>query len=46
MRILLDTCTFLWLAGDAPELTDRARDLHRDPENDVFLSVASAWERP
>ena len=44
MRLLLDTCTFLWLAGDASELSDRARELHRDPANEVFLSAASAWE--
>ncbi len=44
MRILLDTCTFLWLAGDGPELSERARSLHQDPSNEVYLSAASAWE--
>lgn len=44
MNLLLDTCTFLWLVSDAPELSDTARRLFADPDNDVYLSVASAWE--
>jgi PIN domain nuclease of toxin-antitoxin system len=41
---LLDTCTFLWVvAGDAA-LSTRAREAFVDPENEVFLSAASAWE--
>lgn len=44
MRLLLDTCTFLWIASDDPALSERARDLFRDPENDVYLSAASVWE--
>ncbi len=41
---MLDTCTFLWIAADAPELSDKARELFQNPENDVFLSCVSAWE--
>ncbi len=44
MNILLDTCTFLWIASDSPELSATARQLFSDPGNEVFLSVASAWE--
>ena len=44
MRVLLDTCTFLWIAIDAPELSDRAREVYRSPENEVFLSAVSTWE--
>lgn len=44
MRLLLDTCTFLWIAGDATELSARARALFRSPEHEVYLSAASAWE--
>ena len=44
MRILLDTCTFLWDAEGSARLTATARDLIEDPANDVFLSAASAWE--
>ena len=44
MRVLLDTCTFLWIAVDAPELSLRAREIFRDPDNEVFLSSVSTWE--
>lgn len=44
MRLLLDTCTFLWLAADAPELSSTARDSCRDPGNEIFLSAVSVWE--
>lgn len=44
MNILLDTCSFLWLVSDSPELSQNARQLFEDPANDVYLSVASAWE--
>ncbi len=44
MRLLLDTCTFLWVVGGAPELSARARQVFADPANEVYLSAASAWE--
>ena len=44
MRLLLDTCTFLWLVDDHPSLSARAREAIVDPANDVYLSAASAWE--
>jgi PIN domain nuclease of toxin-antitoxin system len=44
VRLLLDTCTFLWIVGGAQELSPRARGAFADPENEVFLSAASAWE--
>ena len=44
MKLLLDTCSFLWLITDAPELSPLARARFADPGNDVFLSAASAWE--
>ncbi len=44
MRLLLDTCTFLWIAAGAPDLSDAARAAVRDPDNEVFLSAVSAWE--
>ena len=42
--LLLDTCTFLWIAANAPELTANARTLFSDPNNKVYLSSVSAWE--
>ena len=44
MNILLDTCTFLWIVTDAPELSTRARELFQDSDNAVYLSSVSAWE--
>jgi PIN domain nuclease of toxin-antitoxin system len=44
VRLLLDTCTFLWIVSGAPDLSPRARELFQDPDNEVYLSVVSAWE--
>jgi len=44
MKLLLDTCTFLWALKGDPALSVRAAELFRSPENEVFLSAASAWE--
>lgn len=42
MRILLDTHAFLFWRID--DLTDRAREVIADPDNEVYLSAASVWE--
>jgi PIN domain nuclease of toxin-antitoxin system len=44
VRLLLDTCTFLWLAGGAAALSPAAIGLIRDPANEVYLSAVSVWE--
>lgn len=44
MRLLLDTHMFLWLNSDPDKLSSRALAACRDPDNDLFLSVVSAWE--
>lgn len=44
MRFLLDTCAFLWLVIDDPKLSARVRELVVNPENEILLSAASAWE--
>ena len=44
MKLLLDTCTFLWIISDSPELSKRARKLFVDPANDVYLSTVSTLE--
>lgn len=44
MKLLLDTCTFLWIVTDAAELSPRARALFQAAEHEVYLSAASAWE--
>jgi PIN domain nuclease of toxin-antitoxin system len=44
MRILLDTCEFLWLVTGDPKLSPPVEAAVRDPQNQVFLSVVSFWE--
>lgn len=44
MRILLDTCTFLWIVAGDRSLSEKARSLFVDPDNAVYLSSVSAWE--
>ena len=43
MKLLLDTCTFLWLAGGG-SLSSVAAAAIRNPANEVFLSAVSTWE--
>ena len=44
MKLLLDTCTFLWIATGDAALSASARRLFTDPANDAYLSSVSAWE--
>lgn len=44
MNALLDTHTFLWWIDDAPQLSQRAREVISDGRNAIFLSAASGWE--
>ncbi len=44
MRLLLDTCSFLWLIAEPERLSVRATAALQEPENEVFLSAASVWE--
>ncbi|MEK6608480.1 MAG: type II toxin-antitoxin system VapC family toxin [Myxococcota bacterium] len=43
-KLLLDTCTFLWMLGESERLGPRARDALLDSSRQVFLSAASSWE--
>jgi PIN domain nuclease of toxin-antitoxin system len=44
MRYLLDTHALLWWLFDDPKLSRRARAVIAEPENDILVSAASAWE--
>jgi PIN domain nuclease of toxin-antitoxin system len=44
MRILLDTCEFLWLVSGDAKLSVSVAAAIRDPQNQVFLSAVSFWE--
>ena len=44
MRVLVDTQCWLWMAASPTKLSKRALSIVESPNNDVFLSAASAWE--
>lgn len=44
MKLLVDTCTFLWIATGSPRLSKTAAALFLNLDNERFLSAASAWE--
>jgi PIN domain nuclease of toxin-antitoxin system len=44
LKLLVDTCTFLWIAGGGRELSPRVRDVYLSQDNDVYFSAVSAWE--
>lgn len=44
MKLLLDTCTFLWIISDDSALSEEARSVFSDPANEVYLSAVSVWE--
>jgi PIN domain nuclease of toxin-antitoxin system len=44
MKILVDTCEFLWLVSGDAKLSATFSAAIRDPNNQVFLSAVSFWE--
>lgn len=44
MKVLLDTCSFIWLALDPEKLSPVAVQLIDDDSNELFLSDVSLWE--
>jgi PIN domain nuclease of toxin-antitoxin system len=44
MRILLDTHAIVWWATGDQRLSRKARVTIADPDTEVFISIASAWE--
>jgi PIN domain nuclease of toxin-antitoxin system len=44
MRYLLDTHIFLWWIGDQPKLSEAIKRAIAAPENEIYVSAASAWE--
>lgn len=43
-RVLLDTHTVLWWFTDDARLSKPARAEISDPENEIYVSAATAWE--
>lgn len=44
MRLLLDTHVFLWLRFSPEKVSPAALAAYREPDNEVFFSLAGAWE--
>lgn len=44
MRLLLDTCTFVWLSCDPAGLSESARRALDDTASELLLSDVSVWE--
>jgi PIN domain nuclease of toxin-antitoxin system len=44
LKLLLDTCTFLWLNLKSTKVPPAILQLCADPANRLFLSVVSSWE--
>lgn len=44
MKLLIDTQSLIWFAGNHPNLTTTARESIEDPRNECYASLASFWE--
>ena len=44
MKLLLDTCVFLWLADNPRRLSKKVLSTLNASEHEIFLSSVSAWE--
>jgi PIN domain nuclease of toxin-antitoxin system len=44
MRILIDTCSFLWFIENNPKLSSTALSLIEDSDNEILFSMVSVWE--
>lgn len=44
MKLLLDTCAFLWIIRGQSRASAAAIALFTNPSNEIFLSPVSAWE--
>lgn len=44
MRVLIDTCVFLWMRMAPDRLAPDVREILADRANDVLFSAVSSWE--
>jgi PIN domain nuclease of toxin-antitoxin system len=44
VKVLLDTCTFLWIISDDDTLSPVSREIFSDPSHEILLSAISVWE--
>ena len=44
MKYLLDTHSFLWVLFDDEKLSEKVKEIVREPENEIYTSVITYWE--
>ena len=44
MKYIIDTHTFLWYGGNDKRLSDTSKNIIENPQNQIFISIASLWE--
>jgi len=44
MQYIIDTHTFILFSGSNPSLSERAKTIIENPENEIYISIASLWE--
>ncbi len=44
MKVLLDTHIIIWAALNDVRLSQKAKDIIVNPENEIYYSTASVWE--
>jgi PIN domain nuclease of toxin-antitoxin system len=44
MNVLIDTHTLLWFLSNDVKLSEKAKKIIQNSNNDVFVSIASFWE--
>ncbi|MEM1221532.1 MAG: type II toxin-antitoxin system VapC family toxin [Verrucomicrobiota bacterium] len=44
MKLLLDTCSLIWILSEPQKLSARARQSLVDPTNSIHVSAVSFWE--
>jgi PIN domain nuclease of toxin-antitoxin system len=44
VKLLLDTCAFLWISGGGRALPPSVVAAYQSPTNEVYLSAGSVWE--
>jgi PIN domain nuclease of toxin-antitoxin system len=44
MKVLLDTCAFLWLVTDDPQASELAKEIFLNNDNELFLSAVTGFE--
>ena len=44
MRLLLDTHVLLWTLAGSEKMSEEARDMIMDPDNEIYYSTISPWE--